>query len=314
MDISIIICSYNRCESLEKVLESVQGLNCPPGASWETLVVDNNSSDATKATVERFVGKGRGDIRYLFEGRQGKSHALNTGIERAAGQILAFTDDDVLFDPDWLVRIKETFDRHGCAGIGGKIIPVIDGKKPSWLSTDTPTPFLNVLGSFDLGNEGRELTVPCYGANMAYKKEVITRHGLFRFDLGPRGEDTEISLRLLARGERLRYVPDAVVYHRVQREKLEKKAFRSSYIGYGRFKAKSERESLPKGQRYCFGVPRFLYKTLLKKWLKWLFNFDPKLRVRDELEFYECVGRALEYLATRNSLEPSTIKTNGVKV
>ena len=106
MDISIIICSYNRCESLEKVLESVQGLNCPPGASWETLVVDNNSSDATKATVERFVGKGRGDIRYLFEGRQGKSHALNTGIERAAGQILAFTDDDVLFDPDWLVRIK----------------------------------------------------------------------------------------------------------------------------------------------------------------------------------------------------------------
>lgn len=314
MDISIILCTYNRCLSLQHVLESLQTMNDLPHGTWETIVVDNNSTDKTKSTVARFAGRGKGTIRYIFEARQGKSHALNTGIGAAKGDILAFTDDDVLIDPNWLPNIMKKFDHHDCVGVGGKIIPVISGKKPSWLAMDTHTPFMNVLGSFDLGEECCELKVPTYGANMAFRKEVFRKHGLFRVDLGPRGEDTEISLRLLARGEKLMYAPDAIVYHRVQKEKLKKKSFQTSYLSYGRFKAKSEREQLPENQVYYLGIPRYLYKTLFKKWLSWLFTFDSKQRIRKKLEYYEDLGRVAEYLSTRKNFQPSTIRTNGVKV
>lgn len=315
MDISVIICTYNRSHMLEKVLEDLQGLNDSPHITWETLIVDNNSTDETKATVAKFVGYGKRNIRYIFEGRQGKSHALNTGIKAAKGEMLAFTDDDVLIDPDWLLNIKKTFDEHDCVGIGGKIIPVIYDKKPSWLNMDTDIPFMNVLGSFDLGEECCELNTPTYGANMSFRKEVFINHGLFRLDLGPikgnamgRGEDTEISMRLLAQGEKLMYAPDAIVYHRVQKEKLKKKSFQKSYYNYGRFNTKAERKNLPEKQIYYFGIPRNLYKRLFSKWLDWFFTLDSKQRMCKKLEYYEFLGRAAEYIDSRNDPQPSTIK------
>jgi glucosyl-dolichyl phosphate glucuronosyltransferase len=314
MDISIIICTYNRSNTLNKVLECVQGLTGSPDITWETLVVDNNSTDETKSTVERFVGCGKGNIKYIFEGRQGKPYALNTGIAAAKGDILAFTDDDVLIDPDWLLNIKKTFDHHDCVGVGGKIIPVFSDKKPSWLTTDTPMPFLNVLGSFDHGEECCVLNVPTNGANMAFKKEIFIKHGTFQLDLVPRGEDTEISLRFLAMGEKLMYAPDAIIYHRVQKEKLKKKLFQTSYFSYGRFKTKTERENLPDNQIYYFGIPRYLYKTLFKKWLDWFFTFESKQRICKKLEYYVCLGRTAEYLATRKNPQPATIKSNGLEV
>ena len=313
MDISIIICTFNRSQSLEKVLENIQRLNGFPQVVWETLVVDNNSADETKAVVARFVDSGMGNIRYIFEGRQGKSYALNSGIEAAKGEILAFTDDDVIIDPDWLLNLKKTFDRYDCAGIGGKIIPVIPVKKPSWLRTDTPTPFMNALGSFDYGDECRELKAPPFGANMAFNKKVFIQHGLFRVDFGPtkgnamaKGEDTEISLRLLARGEKLMYVPDAVIYHRVQTEKLEKESFRSYYFNYGKLRAKTEREELDKNAIYYFGVPRYMFRMLFGKGLDWLFSFNPECRMRYQLEYFELLGRMVEYFNARKSSQSTS--------
>ena len=314
MDISVIICTYNRSETLKKVLECVQALKGAPEITWETLVVDNNSTDETKATVTAFAGNGSANIRYLFEKKQGKPYALNTGIAAAAGDIVAFTDDDVLIDSDWLLNIKKAFDHNDCLGLGGKIIPVFNDKTPSWLTVDTPTPFLNVLGGFDQGDNHCDLKVPTNGANMAFRKEAFDKHGNFNTDLIPRGEDTEISLRLLARGERLVYAPDAIIYHRVQKEKLKKKAFQTSYYYYGRFKAKSERENLPSRQIYYFGIPRYLYKTLFLKWMSWFFTFETKRRVRRKLEYYVNLGRIAEYLSTRKNPQPDTITSNGIDV
>lgn len=210
MDISIIICTYNRCRSLRKVLQNIERLHGCQQITWETLVVDNNSNDQTKAVVESYVRGAKINIRYIFEGRQGKSYALNTGVAAARGEIFAFTDDDVIIDPDWLLNIKKTFVRYDCAGIGGRIIPVFTAKKPPWLKVDTPTPFMNALGSFDWGEGCCELKAPAYGANMAFKKEVFLQYGLFRIYLGPtggntmgKGEDSEFSRRLLSCGETL---------------------------------------------------------------------------------------------------------------
>jgi len=305
MDISIILCTYNRSHSLKTVLESIQRLNGSPQLSWETLVVDNNSTDATKEVVGSFVDDARGNFRYIFEGRQGKSYALNSGIEAARGEILAFTDDDVIIDPDWLLNIKKTFVRYDCAGIGGKIIPVLPGKKPSWIRTDTPTPFMNVLGGFDWGEECFQLKRSIFGANMAFSKKVLMKHGLFRIDLGPtkentmgKGEDSELSQRLLDRGEKLMYVSDAVIYHRVQKEKMTKKSFQTWYFNHGRFRTQTEGR-LPRNTIYYFGVPRYLFRHLFRKVLDWFFSFNPERRMRYKLEYCVLLGEIAEYVARR---------------
>src|SRR5271165_2674235 len=98
MKLSAVLCTYNRCRSLRRALESLSVSILPESIEWEVLVVDNNSSDQTEAVVEDFSRRYPGRFRYLFEPRQGKSYALNAAILAARGDVLAFTDDDVAVD------------------------------------------------------------------------------------------------------------------------------------------------------------------------------------------------------------------------
>ena len=69
----------------------------------------------------------------MFEATQGKSFALNTGIARARGRILAFTDDDAVVDVEWLSAIARAFAEHDCVGLGGRIVQTWPEAKPHWL-------------------------------------------------------------------------------------------------------------------------------------------------------------------------------------
>src|ERR1700722_16738649 len=102
MIVSVIICTYNRCKSLATALESVAASKLPDSMDWEVLVIDNNSSDKTSEVAQGFCQRFPNRFRYFFEPRQGKSFALNTGIQAARGEVLAFTDDDVIVEPTWL--------------------------------------------------------------------------------------------------------------------------------------------------------------------------------------------------------------------
>ena len=98
MRASVIICTYNRCESLRRTLETLSLMVVPPGLDWELLIVDNNSKDATKQACADF--QQRLPLRYLFESKQGKSHALNLAVAVAKADLLIFCDDDVDVDPE----------------------------------------------------------------------------------------------------------------------------------------------------------------------------------------------------------------------
>ena len=86
MDLSVIICTYNRSQSLCSTLECLECMIVPEGVNWEVLVVDNNSKDKTRELVEKFSRRGTLNLKYLFEAKQGKSYALNRGIESAKGK------------------------------------------------------------------------------------------------------------------------------------------------------------------------------------------------------------------------------------
>jgi glycosyltransferase involved in cell wall biosynthesis len=207
---------------------------------WEVLVIDNNSTDQTREVVENFTRLYPDRFRYLFEPRQGKSHALNTGIREARGEILAFTDDDLTVEPTWLERLTAALDGNRWAAVGGRVLLQKDVAIPSWLTLHGRYSMACPLALLDCGSVAAETTDPLIGANMAVRNILFERYGGFRTDLGPppkiRGEDTEFSLRLVRAGERIWYEPSAIVYHAIEHYRLKRGYFLGWWFGEGRLR------------------------------------------------------------------------------
>ncbi len=106
---SVVIATYNRAADLRDTLASLASLR--PDGPWEVIVVDNNSTDATREVVEQAARTFPVQLRYLFEREQGRSPALNTGIRAAHGDIIVTTDDDVRVPVDWLNRAAAGLER-----------------------------------------------------------------------------------------------------------------------------------------------------------------------------------------------------------
>jgi len=298
MRLSVIICTWNREASLRETLCSLQQSRFPVATTWEVLIVDNNSTDGTRAVCQQFVEQNPERYRYISEKRQGKSFALNAGVENAKGQILAFTDDDVQVHPDWLTETLRVFETHACVGVGGKIVAVWNSDKPHWLTDEGPYKFMPAIVSYDLGEELHEIRFPAYGANLSLKREMFEKHGMFRTDLGPtagseiRGEDNEFCWRLLHAGERLIYAPKAIVFHPVEPHRSDKRYFEEWYYGMGQSRPRIERA--PEGAVRYFGFPRYMLRWYLRDFLLWMSSLTPKRRFYFKLQFCATRGQIME--------------------
>lgn len=276
--VSVIIAACNRCEDLKKVLENLLAQKVEGKFAYEVLVVDNNSIDATKEAVESWIPgfassetqNGRLGLRYLFEARQGKSYALNRGIREATGDILAFTDDDVVVDPYWIARLVECFEKYRCDGVGGRVVPVYPDRTPKWIRNN-PVKLAGIVVVADYGEETKPFDTPMdpfIGSNYAFKRKVFDDCGLFRVDLGPgaaaMGEDTEFIERLSAKGCSLYYCGAALIRHPVDLSRLRLGYIAKWHMALGRFAARREMEAIVK-QRFVYylGVPRYLIKGFL---------------------------------------------------
>ena len=284
MDISVVLGTYNRAASLRTTLDTFLELAVPPGLAWELLVVDNNSTDLTREVVARFAGAASFSVRYIFEKKQGRSAALNAGIAKARGEVIAFTDDDVLMERHWLANLKRTFEKLDCAAFAGRVVPVWTHPKPDWLEMEGQFAVTN----FDLGDELKEINVPPLGANSAFRKEVFGKYGLFRLDLGVTGskhtitcEDTEFGERLVRAGEKIVYCPAAIVYHPVDPNRTTKRYFLSWYYYNG--VSLTRTAGLPQEGKLVFGVPRWLYRELLTNLGKWALARSSRNRFHHKL-------------------------------
>jgi glycosyltransferase involved in cell wall biosynthesis len=299
MKITVILCTYNRCSQLAKALESVANLRLDESVEWEVLVVDNNSGDQTREVVDTFSRRYPDRFRYLFEARQGKSHALNAGIREASGDVLAFMDDDVVVEATWLQNLTAVLQTDEWAGAGGRIVPEREFTPPCWLSLNGKYA-LAPLAMFDLGDTAHELAEAPYGTNMAFRKRVFEEHGGFRTDLGPcpgseiRGEDTEFGRRLLSRGERLRYEPSAIVYHSVPKERIQQKYFLAWWYDWAR--AEVRVSGMPPQARWVvLGVPLYLFRRLVAWTLRWIVSIEPARRFSCRINAWTQVGAIVEW-------------------
>lgn len=295
MDISVVLATYNRGVSLQVTLDSFASLKIPASLSWQLLVVDNNSRDDTAAVVQRFAHRVGPSVQYIFEGQQGRSAALNAGIRQASGDVIAFTDDDVLLDPDWLCQLKRAFDDPSVSAVAGRILPLWNQPKPDWLELDGQQAVVN----FDLGDRTQEIRIAPMGANSAFRREIFSKFGLFRLDLGVRGskhtitcDDTEFGGRLMARNEKIVYWPGALIYHPVDPQRATKKYFLTWYYYNG--VSLTRTDGVQNVGISYFGVPRWLIRDFLENMGRWLVTIDRNRRFHFKLRTCRSVGNIVE--------------------
>jgi glucosyl-dolichyl phosphate glucuronosyltransferase len=276
VDISVVISTCNRDDSLPAILEAVLHQE-HDGFAYEVVVVDNKSIDNTVQILESWT-RSCPSLRYAIEPRRGPSHGRNRGIALARAPIIAITDDDVVVTPDWLRCIKRALDEHPQVDfVGGKVLPRWIAPPPAWLTREHWSPLaLLDFGDrpFDVNSANRLCLIT---ANFAIRRCTIEAMGGFAGEF-LRCQDHELQLRLWAAGREGRYVPDAVVFANVQSERVERGYHRMWHARNGTFHALMPPNQLfaaPAGHvgeqfMYLFGVPSFTYRQLLGAARRWL--------------------------------------------
>ncbi len=279
MRFSVVVPTYNRSGELRKTLQSLGAL--ATAAPWEVIVIDNNSTDDTKQAVIEAQRDFPVELRYLFEGEQGRSAAMNTGIRAAKGIIIATTDDDVQVEPDWLDAAGDALDSHDCDYVGGKVLPVWPAKRPDWIPDHGGKQWA-VIALLDYGPDPIPFFTLAHhvpiGVNMAFRRTAFDRAGLWSNRVGRKkgtllGQEVrEWMLRAREVGLRGYYTPRMVVHHMIQRDRLEKSYFRRWFYWNGISRASLYRDAWIDMQApedttldysrvpHILGVPRFFYR------------------------------------------------------
>lgn len=223
MELSVVVCTYNRADWLEQALASLAGQTLDQ-ARFEVLLVDNNSTDETREIAAGYEGKIR-NFRYLFEERQGLSHARNLGWQSARGEFVAFMDDDARAANDWCAKIVAAFHRvtPRPVSVGGKVLPIFDAALPKWF---VPEIEIRTWGEQAGFLEGPRRRYGFSGSNMAFPREVLARYDGFAAGLGMQGrkirlgEDSHLFNRIQEREPFFWYDPELIVHHLVPQRNL----------------------------------------------------------------------------------------------
>lgn len=293
-NLAIIICTWNRADLLDVTLSELSPRKAVnfDGTS-HLILVDNNSKDGTKAVADKHSANWpEGRFHYLFEGQQGKQFALNAGI-RAATElgctICAFTDDDILFPPDWSERIIAAFDDASVDLVGGKTLL-------QWPPTGAPAWFhpsmIAILAGVDEGDQRLCPPPSTYapaGSNMAARTTLFERVGGFS-PTHFRHMDWEFGQRCLRMGVGVSYEPGLVVTAPVDPQVLTKRYFHRWSLKAGL----SPWQDLSPGERHLAWVPLWLYRQLVQDCLAWLvapLRGEPEAdRFKRELRIWRAWG------------------------
>ena len=252
--ISVVVCTHNRAELLAGALRALQAQELD-GSAFEILVIDNNSTDATRDVAGGFPG-----VRYVFEPRVGLSHARNRGFAEARGEYVAYTDDDCEPPPQWLAVASEAIAEHGPEVFGGPYRAFYQSPKPAWYKDE--------YGSRDHGPAPRFLeaseTVP--GNNMFFRRSVLEESPGFDPRLGMTGnrsayaEETALQqrIRTLRPDARIYYDSRLWLHHLVRPEQMTLRWYFPACFGKGRSAYRARLATMPNGGRLAL-LGRLVY-------------------------------------------------------
>ena len=235
--LSVIIPTYNRSRTLIQALRSLQSQSLP---DFQILVVDNAADAAVEKAVAEFNVTAKTRVQYVSEPQLGLHNARHTGARAAAGDILVFTDDDATFEPDWLKAYETAFVEHPeMVAAGGPVHAAWDEDPPEWLRRYMgDSPDFGILSlrsgttSFLMSPE-----ITFFGTNMAIRRHTLFSHRGFNpesFGLAWLGDGETGLWRKLSQARLLMgYVPEALVYHHIPRERMTLRYFRRRMANEG---------------------------------------------------------------------------------
>lgn len=238
---TVALCTHNHADRLVRTLADLPGIRSPRG-TWEFVIIDNGSRDGTPDLLARHVWPEGWNVRIVREEKLGLSNARNRAIEEAQGEYIIFLDDDETAAPDWLCAFERLIDAQAPDAFGGRIEVLFEDLRPTWLRDE----LLGFLGQLNRFDHIAALTLPgtsFYGGNFGFKKSVCARIGNFDADLGRKGsdntggEEVDFYRRLLAADFRVWWTPEAVIHHRIQAVKLDRRYFLDLHYRQGRMEA-----------------------------------------------------------------------------
>ena len=215
--ISIVICTRNRAQHVDNCIKAILANS---DTVFELIVVDNASDDdSTRRVVANY-----NNVRYISEPRKGLDIARNTGAQNAQYNIIAYTDDDVVVDREWVSKLKKCFNDPTVMSVTGQVFPIALNTRSQYIFErywGFNKGYVPYTFDHDYFMSKLELGVPVWdigaGANMAFRREVFDLVGWFdeRLDVGAAGcsGDSEFWYRILAEGWNCYYCPQMYVYH-----------------------------------------------------------------------------------------------------
>lgn len=270
--LSIVIATYNRSAMLMQTLQSVVEQTLPHD-EWECVVVNNNSTDSTATDFEAFVARYPDyNLRMVLETNQGLSYARNRGIRESEGEYIAIVDDDERIAPEFIASYVALFDDvPDAVAAGGPIVAEYPTGRPRWMSAFTERPIANTMY---FGEEVREFPrgrVPG-GGNMALRRSAVRRYGVFDTSLGyvgeslVGGEESDLFERLQIAEAKYYYVPKAVMYHIIPKEKLTVEYLRRLSYNVGVSQLRRARYYHRKGRVRLNECGKWLATLVLAAW------------------------------------------------
>ena len=249
MEFSIIIATYDRIDSLRRLLTGIRKHFGSSKIEHEVIVANNARDNAIALGIDQAVDEFRqgdgAEIRLVREPLAGKCRAQNAALREARGRILVFFDDDVKVTPKWLEIAAEFFQRASFDVMQGPIlVPPELEHDHRFLQAQRRFRTINFVQYSPQLKELKTLT----GANMAVRRELLTKVGGFNEELGPGrsgiSEDVEFAQRVLRSGGRIGYEHRAAVYHEVDWSRLTEGFFRLRHEQQGRSRLIYKKQSL----------------------------------------------------------------------
>lgn len=228
--ISVIVPTHNRCKSLRNTIFSLQEQNFPKDG-YEIVVVDNNSTDKTLEVVEECNRNGKKEVIYVQEPEIGLHNSRHAGAKAAKGEILAYVDDDVICDSNWLSELVKPYTDPEVGCVGGKILPKWEAEPPEWVKL-----YPSSLSLLDLGDAIKELKTPkIYGCNFSIRRSLLFEVGGFNPDafgdkklIWYRGDgETGLLRKVLAIDSKIIYMPHAIVWHVIPESRMTLNYFKN---------------------------------------------------------------------------------------
>ncbi len=217
--VSVIVCTRNGAATLPECLAAIARLDYP---DFETIVVDDGSTQDIRSIVEQHAG-----LHYVRQDPQGLSVARNTGAAASTGEILAYTDDDCVVEPSWLIHLMRTFERPEVGAAGGPNIPPAPLNRSQACVIAAPGGPAHVLLTDTTAEH-----VP--GCNMAVRRSAFDELSGFRPKYHAAGDDVDFCWRLLENGHVIAFNAAAMVWHY---RRFTVRAFLRQQSGYGKAEA-----------------------------------------------------------------------------